>query len=128
MTGRRLFRKGDVLLLAALVALALLFYTAYAWRNRGAGGLVCEISVDGKVTQTLPLSEDCEFVLPQNPHIRLEVRDGAVGFTQSDCPDQICVHTGFLRRGGQTAVCLPNRVAIRVVAVGGGEEIDSVVQ
>lgn len=34
----------------------------------------------------------------------------------SDCPDQICVRTGKLGKVGQTAVCIPFRVVLRIVA------------
>ena len=32
----------------------------------------------------------------------------------SDCPTQDCVHTGTITRGGQSIVCLPARIVIRL--------------
>ena len=32
----------------------------------------------------------------------------------SDCPTQDCVHTGIIDRSGQSIVCLPARVIIRL--------------
>jgi len=115
---RKLFSKWDVLLLAILLTVVLI-----STLNLGRGGLICEIRVDGKVTQKIPMTEDREFYLLQNPLIRFAVRDGAVGFIESDCPDKICVNTGFLRYNGQMAVCLPNRVSIRVV---GKDDLDAI--
>ena len=42
---------------------------------------------------------------------------GKVRISSSDCPDQICVHTGSLSSAGQTAVCLPFKVVLKVVSV-----------
>jgi len=44
---------------------------------------------------------------------------GKVCISASDCPDQICVHTGWLTSTGQTAVCLPFKVVLKVVSVDG---------
>ena len=43
----------------------------------------------------------------------------------ADCRDQVCVRTGTLTRAGQVAVCLPNRVVLRIT--GETSEIDAVV-
>ena len=33
----------------------------------------------------------------------------------ANCPDRDCVHAGWLSRPGQGSVCLPHRVAIRIL-------------
>jgi hypothetical protein len=75
-----------------------------------------EIAVDGQVRTTAALGENGLFTPEGLPAVEIAVRDGAVGFVRSDCPDKICVHTGFLSIPGQSAVCLPNRVVVRIVA------------
>ncbi len=45
----------------------------------------------------------------------LEIADGRVRFKSSPCPNQICVHSGWLEKGGEFAACLPNRVAVELV-------------
>lgn len=42
---------------------------------------------------------------------------GKVCVQSSDCPDQICVRTGWLSFAGQTAVCLPLKVVLKVISV-----------
>lgn len=39
--------------------------------------------------------------------------DGAAVLS-SQCPDKICVHAGKLTRSGETALCLPARVTLRL--------------
>lgn len=42
----------------------------------------------------------------------VEVSDTGVRMLESDCPDKICVHMGWIKRAGQVIVCMPNRVII----------------
>ena len=50
-------------------------------------------------------------------------KDGA-HFVSSPCPDKICVNKEIIKRAGESAVCLPQRVSVRIE--GGDSEIDSV--
>lgn len=45
----------------------------------------------------------------------LEVRDGRIRFLSSPCPNQICVHAGWLANAGDVAACLPNQVSLQVL-------------
>ena len=44
--------------------------------------------------------------------ITFQVQDHAIRFLSSDCPDKVCVNTGFLREDLQVATCLPNRTTL----------------
>ncbi len=44
------------------------------------------------------------------------VKDETIGIVEADCPDQVCVHEGFLSKPGETSVCLPHKVMIEVRA------------
>lgn len=52
------------------------------------------------------------------------IADGRARVTESDCPDHVCEQTGWLSRGGQSAVCVPAGIAVRVV--GGNDAVDGV--
>jgi len=44
----------------------------------------------------------------------IKVESGRIRFAAADCPDKICVNTGWLDEPGETAVCLPNRVIVTI--------------
>jgi hypothetical protein len=111
MKGRKILHKWDVLLLLTVLLAAL----AWAWLGAARAGAEAEILLDGKVARTLRLDTPEVFSLPQRPQVVFEVRDGAIAFIHSNCPDQVCVRTGFIRQGGQQAACLPNRLVARVL-------------
>lgn len=70
--------------------------------------VVCEINLNIVQDQTLSLEERT------GKHINMEIKDHAIRFASSDCPDQICVHSGYQRRDLDIASCLPNRVVVTV--------------
>jgi hypothetical protein len=86
-------------------------------------GAVAEIIVDGAVVQTVSLGRDSVFPVPGREEVILEVHDGAIRFIESSCPDKICIKTGDLRHGGESAACLPNRVLVRVLAEDGADVV-----
>jgi hypothetical protein len=113
---RKLFGKNDLWLIGGVLALALFFYAINSFNLNRLYGLYGEVRLDGTVIFTMDLSADGEF--SRLPGITFEVKNGAAAFTSSDCPDKICVNTGFINSPGQMAVCMPNRVSLTIT----GEE------
>jgi hypothetical protein len=75
------------------------------------------IKQDQKVIEEINLdavTEPREIILPGKYHEIVEVEPGRIRFKQADCPDKICVKTGWLENPGDTAVCLPNRAVIAI--------------
>ncbi|MDR1916320.1 MAG: NusG domain II-containing protein [Synergistaceae bacterium] len=107
-----------------LIILPLGAFYIYTFRSAQDGGVYAEIAVDGRIETTMALAGDKVYSPAGKPAVQIAVRSGRVGFVSSDCPDKICVHSGFLGISGQSAVCLPNRVVVRVKS-GEGETLDS---
>ncbi|MDI6638910.1 MAG: NusG domain II-containing protein, partial [Bacillota bacterium] len=40
--------------------------------------------------------------------------DGRARVRASDCPDKVCVKTGWIEHPGEVIVCLPNRVVVKI--------------
>ena len=120
---RKFIDRKDFLLIICLLATAGLLYFLFSQNEAGA---VCEIILDGKQIETVSLREDRIFSIAEVPEIQLEIKDGKIRFLSSDCPDQICVKTGFISRPGEYAVCLPHRLMIRIPEKGGGQSPDAV--
>jgi len=115
MTQRNLFNTRDISFFAVLIALVILAFALQAARSTD-GERFAQVSVGRQVVWTMPLSTPGEagFAYSQ-PNVSFILRDGAVAFACSDCPDQICVRSGFLSLPGQVAVCVPNRTSLMIV-------------
>ena len=108
---RRFLEKRDLWLIAGLLLISGLLWLVLSSRDQGAKA---EIYLDSRLIRTVDLSSDRLLRLEEVPEIELEVSHGRIRFLSSDCPDQICVHTGYISRPGEYAVCLPHRLMIRI--------------
>ena len=109
--ARRFMRPTDWIWILLLIGVAMLL--CFWLRPASTGAYAC-IYHEEELLATVPLTEDRTFSLSGYPNLSFEVKNGAIRFASSDCPDQICVRTGFLSHGSQYAVCLPNRISVRV--------------
>lgn len=109
------FCKGDLLAVLLVAVLALAVGTAYMPSGDQQGANV-EIYQDGKMIRTVSLAEDQAFVVEGAYTNRVEVRDGRIAITESDCPGTDCVYSGFVGTPNRSIVCLPNGVELRIVA------------
>lgn len=103
-------RRNDLLLIlgALLLAAALLFVLRLTRRTGGEA----VVSIGGAEYCRLPLTIDAELTLPCGNTVT--VRGGAVCVSDADCPDRVCVRTGWVRADGETIVCLPHRLVVEV--------------
>ena len=111
----------------ALVALTVaVLAVACAWTVWGgqdeSGALTAVVSVDGVETERLALEEAERTIQAGGYTLRLRLTETEVWVESSDCPTQDCVHTGHISRSGQSIVCLPARVIVRLE---GGETVDT---
>ena len=108
---------------AALALVASLYVWSWGgpWGSDAGGsdaaGLVAEVVVAGDSGETIDLGRDGEVeVQGRMGPSRLLVQDGRVRFTTSPCRNKQCIHSGWLAHEGDFAACLPNGVAVEVLA------------
>ena len=99
------------ILAIALVGLCLLFFNG---RKTSPGSSVV-VEVDGKTVASYPLDTDGVFVLNGGTNT-LEIKDGKARISDADCPNMQCVRQGWISRGGQSIVCLPNKLIVTVTS------------
>lgn len=46
--------------------------------------------------------------------VHFVIKDGGISFYDVECPDKICEKSGVLSQENDTAVCMPNRVSVRI--------------
>ena len=81
-------------------------------------GTIANIYVDGKCVRSVDLAavkESEQFILTcTSGSNTILVEPGRIRITDADCPDQICVTSGWLENGAVPIVCLPHRLVIRL--------------
>ncbi len=108
---------STVILLAAGLALML-------WAATSGDSLYAEIWRDGVLVEREALNESTSRTIDLDGHNTIVLEGMTAKMLYADCRDQVCVHTGTLSRSGQAAVCLPNKVILRLT--GGESGVDAV--
>lgn len=123
-TNKLHFRKGDWLAIGIVVIVAVAVILCFLPVNNNSA-VYAEVYLDGQLIKTVSLLEMQTFLVEDLYSNEITVANGAIAFTNSDCPGQDCVHSGSISSTGRSLVCLPNRVEIRVVS--GEDDVDFVV-
>ncbi len=107
--------RNDIILIAGLLAAAGVAFGVIQLGKRSGGYAV--VVQDGKETATYPLDEDISVTITSGTGFNtLVIKDGKADVTDADCPDKLCVNQHSISCDGETIVCLPNRLVVRVVS------------
>ena len=106
-------RPGDFLVIAAGMALTLWLGLA-AWLQPAADRV--RVRAGGETLFEGRLNQDRRLEVP-GPlgTTEIEIRQGRARISRDPSPRQYCVKQGWLSQGGQTALCLPNRVSLEIL-------------
>lgn len=119
-------RNAKVILL--LLVLAGAACAAFVLLRPAGAGTVARITLDGKLVEEIDLSavtEPYTFTVegPGGFSNTIEVEHGRIRVLEAGCPDQVCVHQGYISDGAVPIVCLPNKLVIEIT--GGGDRLDA---
>ncbi|MGI6167193.1 MAG: NusG domain II-containing protein [Eubacteriales bacterium] len=115
---------GDIIATAAVLLAAVFLLAAGSFSGSGAGYV--EITVRSRGTERFDLYHDREIEIESNGiTLTVKIENGGVWVGHSDCPDQVCVYTGRIEKGGESIICAPAGVAITITG-GGGRDVDHV--
>ena len=119
-----LTRADKLLILGA--ALSIIGLSAYQFDPSPDGSEVV-VEVAEEVFGPYPLSEPRSLRLDGPRGIsEVEIDQGAARIVAAPCPQLLCVRRGWVRRRGEAAVCVPNRLVLRVRGRTDGKGFDMV--
>lgn len=101
---------------AAVIAACLIFIFLTGGKS---GENSAEIYEDGKLVKTIadldPEKEYSFEIKTKNGTNTVSVGGGSIWVSSADCSNQTCVHAGKISLAGQTVICAPHKLVIRVV-------------
>jgi hypothetical protein len=103
-----------------IFAAMLLIFGAFGFWSftRPSKGTVANIYVNGECVRSVDLSlvtESFEFTVETSAGTNvIQVEPGRIRVKEADCPDQVCVHAGWIADSANPVVCLPHRLVIRL--------------
>lgn len=114
---RKPWMKNLIFALVVLVLAAALYFGVRAAHSGKGGGLQAVVDFGDGITETLPLDTDHDYLYDVGDYVvHLQVKDGAVAFLDSQCPDHVCEQFGWLDKDGAWAACIPAGVYVVVEA------------
>ena len=124
-----MLKKGDMILAAVLLVIILASFGGLELykRHGAAGGRIAVIKQNDKIIRRINLdavNEPETIKISGDYNNIVLVEKGHIRFHQANCPDLVCVKTGWLDKKGDLAVCLPNRTII--IIEGDNNEVDGV--
>jgi len=127
------FLPGDLVIILVIVVFCAVFLAGVFLKGRSDAKKerLVRITQDGQVILEAKMerfSDPAEYtIVGESGSIVIYISSEEVYVKESPCEDQICVKAGVLRKVGDGAVCLPNRLVVQIV---GGEtesgEVDAV--
>jgi hypothetical protein len=108
--------KADVLVTAIFLTAALLFFLVPRLFDGQMDEAGVEILLDGELLERYPLSEDRTVTVPgaEEGYNLVLVSGGTVKVTDADCPDRLCMKQKGISRDGESIICLPHRLVVRI--------------
>ncbi|MCD8006115.1 MAG: NusG domain II-containing protein [Oscillospiraceae bacterium] len=109
-----MFKKlnPDLLLFLAIILVAgLLFALLSAFQGDGSTVVV---TLNGETYAEASLSKDVEIDV--EGLLTVVIEGGEVWVTDSTCPDGLCEGMGSISKSGESIVCLPNGIVVKITA------------
>lgn len=113
-------KKREFLITVCIVLAAVLLWFVIRLASPHSAASI-RITVDGNEFGVFSLAKD--RTIPIGDTNVCEIRDGKAHMVSASCPDQICIHQGYIDENGGVITCLPNRVVIQAV---GNDTLDGV--
>ena len=116
MKNRRV--RNDIILLAALLVIAALLWGVISVLKKS--GEFAVVIVDGVETARYSLASDVnEVIYSEGGHTNtLVIENGRARIVSADCPDRLCVKQRSISKAGETIICLPHKLVVKIEGKG----------
>lgn len=109
-------RKGDLCVIAGILFLAVGIFLIILLPSSEKkncvvlqdNAIIREIDLSAQRSETITVSGEYENII--------EIKGGKVRILSSTCPNHTCVSSGWISKSGQSIVCVPNHLLIKIVS------------
>lgn len=107
-------KKYDLILASAVLFIALVWFLIN--NSISEKGELVRVYQDNILIDEISISDDIEnsVYLDGVEILRYRIADSNVDVLYSTCKDKLCVHQRSISKTGETIVCLPNRIIIKI--------------
>jgi len=118
-TSKSGFRKTIVCVLIAVLLFCVGIVGIFLLRKNTVQSGIAMIYQDGTLLETINLNSVTKgYTLrvdsDHGAYNIIDIQPGKIGIIEASCPDQICVHTGYISSSVSPITCLPNHLIIQI--------------
>jgi len=109
-------KKNDAILIGVIIIISLLGLFVFKILDK-SDQVIAVIIQNDQIIERIDLHKVKEpriISVTGNYHNMIKVENGRIRFEESDCPEQICVNTGWMTKFGDIAVCMPNKAIVTI--------------
>lgn len=128
-------RRAEALFAAVVAAIAVIAFALAQASGAAADGshAIATVSRNGTAIQTIDLAAvEAPYTLQledERGWNTVAVEPGRIRIVAADCPDEVCVETGWIDGPGRPIACAPHGLTITVECEGGAsDDVDAVVR
>jgi hypothetical protein len=116
---RRFARRGDIFVVAGLVAVALIAMVVIYLMGAPSGNIAV-VTVEGREIMRIDLGDYTnkeDYITLREDYgvpVDFEIRDATIRFVNVDCPDHLCEAMGAIGREYDSAICMPNQTVVAI--------------
>ncbi|QPS71458.1 NusG domain II-containing protein [Lactococcus garvieae] len=119
MERMKFFKEIKIKALDIVIIIVLFFasFSVFFLLPSNGSGTEAQLRVEGKVIKTFDLHKNQTWTYhsKDGDYNEIQVKDGAIAVVKASCRDQIDVERGFVSKVGDTIVCLPHNLVIKVI-------------
>lgn len=111
-TSSRILTLADAALIVIATGLLAQLFTHTFWQGQAQTAVI---------TDHLGHHQDIDMQRDQTLTVHgaigdstLQVTNGRLRFTASPCSNKLCIHSGWIKYGGEAVACLPNRLSVQL--------------
>jgi hypothetical protein len=93
-----------------LILIAILVFVIFSFMPGKKSGDKKLFLIDGENRKEIPLENN--LIKLKDDNVLLEITEKGGRFIESDCPNRICITSGWVDSCGEAAVCVPNKYAL----------------
>ena len=122
MIRKRLTKADLVLILLIAVILGLVWFFNHSSHKKPGAYLIVEY--EGEEIDRIPLNKNQQMELSLHEdeyYNQFEISEQKVRMINANCPDGLCVHQASISHDGESIVCLPHRLVLRMISDEAGD-------
>ena len=114
-----MIKRKEMIVIMFLVLIALILLGAHFFMSGDQNDKALRVTQNDRVIMTIPLHKDTEEKIVDGDHYNIIViKEGKAFVQETNCKNQICVHTKAIADIGESIACLPHHLILEIVPKG----------